>query len=259
MTILLSPSKTINFKPVQANIFSTKPQFLKESKELAKAVINLGTNLKDIFGVSNIIAEENQRQFKSWSSTPNNDKACPAAWAYRGETFAGLSIENLNKKYINFLQTHLCIISGLYGLLRPLDEIMPYRLEMSTKLKGKWGNTLYDFWGDKLAKYVEKQKPDFILNCSSKEYFDVVGKHLPSSMSIITPKFIHNGIQKMAFSKYSRGLMARWIAEKEIKNSDDIKKFNAEGYIYDSKHSTRNEPVFNAPKDFSIAGRWKKT
>ena len=132
-------------------------------------------------------------------------------------------------------------------------------MEMVTKLSGSWGKTLYDFWGDTLAKYIEKQKPDFILNCASDAYFSVVGKKLSKDIRVITPKFLHNGIQKMAFSKYSRGLMANWAIAQRLKNPRDILKFNAEGYVYDPKRSTDNSPVFIAPKSFSLAGRWKKT
>jgi uncharacterized protein len=259
MIIFLSPSKTINFKPVPPFINPTKPQFLNDSIQLAKAVNNLGPKLKSVFGVSDKIADENRKQFKSWSSNPKADDSCPAAFAYRGETFAGLSIEKMDKDSVEFAQNHLYIISGLYGLLRPLDIIVPYRLEMTTRLKSAWGKTLYDFWGDKLAKYIEKQKPDFILNCASSAYFDAVGKKLQNSVPVITPKFIHEGKQKMAFSKYSRGLMTRWVSQYKIKNIEEIKEFNLEGYVYDSKHSTQDEPVFIAPKDFSIMGRWKKT
>jgi uncharacterized protein len=259
MIILLSPSKTINFKPVADWVVGTKPQFLEQSIELVTAVTHLGPKLASIFGVSKNIAAENQKQFTTWSSTPTKTDSCPAAWAYRGETFAGLSIEKFDKPATQFAQKHLYVISVLYGLLRPCDLISHYRLEMTTRLKGPWGDTLYDFWEDTLAKYLEKQNPDFILNCASEVYFSAVGRHLSPTIPVITPKFLHKGKQKMAFAKYSRGLMARYAIEKRITNPQDILEFNAEGYVYDSLHSTKNEPVFNAPKDFSIAGRWKKT
>lgn len=259
MLILLSPSKTINFKPLHNDVVPTQPEFLEQSEQLATAVLSLGPRLADVFGVSSTIATENQKQFKAWSPKPKVPQACPAAWAYRGETFAGLSIEKLDKESQQFAQKHLYIISGLYGLLRPFDLIMPYRLEMVTRLQGSWGITLYDFWGDKLSHHIEQQNPDFILNCASDAYFSVVGKHLAKDIRVITPKFLHNGIQKMAFAKYSRGLMARWAVTEKIKKSQDIVKFNAEGYVYDPKRSSENSPVFIVPPSFSLAGRWKKT
>lgn len=259
MLILLSPSKTINFKPVSNGIVPTKPQFLEQSTHLTKTVLSLGPQLAHVFGVSAAIAVQNQKQFENWSPTPKKDTGCHAAWAYRGETFAGLSIETLDKTSQDFAQKHLYAISGLYGLLRPYDMIMPYRMEMVTRLSGPWGNTLYDFWGDTLSKHIEKQNPDFILNCASDAYFSVVGKKLSKNIRVITPKFLHNGIQKMAFAKYSRGLMAHWAIVERIKKPEDILNFTAEGYIYDPKKSTENAPVFIAPKSFSLAGRWKKT
>lgn len=259
MIILLSPSKTINFKQISDGMTFSKPQFLEYSKQLAKTVNELGPKLGKVFGVSPAIASENEKQFKAWSATPKKTESCPAAWAYRGETFAGLAIETFDKASLEVAQKNLYIISGLYGLLHPTDVIMPYRLEMSTKLKGSWGETLYDFWGDMLSKEIEKQKPDFILNCASDEYFSAVKKYLSKDIPVITPTFLHNGMKKMAFSKYSRGLMARWAITQKIKNIKDITKFDEEGYTYDSKKSKEFEPVFIAPKNFSLAGRWKKT
>lgn len=259
MLILLSPSKTINFKPINTGIVPTTPQFLEQSEQLVTAVLSLGPKLASVFGVSSTIALQNQKQFKAWSPKPKLSEACPAAWAYRGETFAGLSIEKLDKPSQEFAQKHLYAISGLYGLLRPFDLIMPYRMEMVTRLSGPWGKTLYDFWGETLATHIEKQKPDFILNCASDAYYSVVGKKLSKDIRVITPKFLHNGIQKMAFAKYSRGLMASWAITQRIKTPEDILKFTAEGYVYDSKRSSENSPVFSAPKSFSLAGRWKKT
>jgi cytoplasmic iron level regulating protein YaaA (DUF328/UPF0246 family) len=257
MIILLSPSKTIHFK--QYDITPTTPEFLEQSQQLVTAVNKLGPKLASVFGVSNAIASENEKQFKAWSASPKPSESCPAAWAYRGETFAGLSIEKLDKTSLAFAQKKLFIISGLYGLLRPTDVIMPYRLEMSTKLKGPWGETLYEFWGDMLAKEIEKQKPEFILNCASDEYFSAVKKYLPKNLPVVTPTFLHNGMKKMAFSKYSRGLMARWAIEEKITKPEDVQKFHEEGYVFDAKNSQQNEPIFIAPKDFSLAGRWKKT
>src|SRR5690242_15547460 len=130
MIILLSPSKTINFKPTADGLTYTKPQFIEQSTELAAAITNLGPKLAQVFGVSDAIAKENQKRFQLWRPNPRTDNACPAAWAYRGETYAGLSIETLDEQSLRFSQTHLYIISGLYGLLRPLDIITPYRLEI---------------------------------------------------------------------------------------------------------------------------------
>ena len=252
MIILLSPSKTINYKPFEGQ--ATNPEFIKQAEELVGAVRQLGPKLAETFGVSEKIAETNARQFKEWSVNGEG----PAAWAYRGETFAGLSIEKLDDKQRRFAQDHLFIMSGLYGLLRPLDSISPYRLEMSTKLEGKWGKNLYDFWNSTLADHIVSRKPTFILNCASDEYFKSVKKYLPGELEIVTPKFLHEGRSKMAFAKYTRGLMAHWAIENQITKSNEVLNFDAEGYVYDSK-SDPVSPIFNAPVDFSLKGRWVKT
>ena len=142
-------------------------------------------------------------------------------------------------------------------------SFFPIAFEMKIRLKGKWGKNLYDFWGDNLAKAILKKQPTFILNCASQEYIKAVAPHLPGSLPIITPKFLHDGPTglkpKMAFAKYSRGLMARWAIENELSDPTKTKAFDVEGYTYDPDRSSLNEPVFIAPPGFSIKGRFKKT
>ena len=258
MIVILSPSKTINPKPVASWVKGSKPQFLEQAEELVATVNKLGSKLAKTFGVSPKIGQTNAQQFKDWRPKGKT----PTAWAYRGETFFGLSAEKLNESSLEFAQQHLFIVSGLYGLLRPADLIMPYRLEMSTRLKDKWGRNLYEYWDNSLANHLVEQNPVFILNCASNEYSKAVIPHLPKNLDVITPKFLspsQSGLKpKMAFAKYTRGLMARWAVENEIK-SEDIIGFSEEGYAYQSNLSTLNEPVFVAPASFSLKGRWTKT
>ena len=252
MIILLSPSKTINPKEFSGQ--TTVPIFVDRAETLVAVAKDLGENLASVFGVSEKIAQTNRQQYSEW----NREGTGPAAWAYRGETFAGLSIEKLNKDQQAFAQQHVRIVSGLYGLLRPLDSISPYRLEMSTKLKGEWGNNLYEFWSSDLAESIRQESPDFILNCASNEYSKAVEKHLPKDITVVTPKFLHEGRAKMSFAKYTRGLMARWAIENQISKAEDVVNFDSEGYTFDTS-SDPLRPVFNAPKDFSLKGRWTKT
>lgn len=258
MLILLSPSKTINFKPAASWIHPSQPPFLEQSEKLVSAINMLGKELGKTLDVSDKLADENRQRYKTWNVYPNKDNSGPAAWAYRGETFFGLSAERLDQDSMQFAQEHLLIISGLYGLLRPEDQIMHYRLEMTTKLKGEWGTNLYKFWGNKLAEYASAQSPNFILNCASEAYSKAVLKHLPKNVSVVSPKFLHNGKSKMAFSKYTRGLMARWAIENRVSNPKQCLEFNIEGYKYDPKLSSLNQPVFNALSNFSLKGRWTK-
>lgn len=229
--------------------------FVEEASVLVEAAKGLGSDLADTFGVNPKIAQLNEEQFNNW--TPDGEG--PAAWAYRGETFFGLSADLMDQDTLEFAQEHIYIASGLYGLLRPKDSISPYRLEMSTKLSGEWGKNLYEFWGEKLANQVMSSSPGFILNCASDEYFRAIKKYLPKDMVVVTPKFLHEGKSKMAFSKYTRGLMARWASENKISEPAQVLNFNAEGYILDSESDDNMNPVFNAPADFSLKGRWVKT
>lgn len=261
MIILLSPSKTINPKPVDDSVVSTKPIFSYQAEQLVGSVNKLGRNLASTLGVSDKLAEENRARFAIWRAKPDTTEGCPAAWSYRGETFFGLSIEKMNERSIKYAQEHLLIVSGLYGLLRPQDKIMPYRLEMSTKLKGNWGKTLYEFWGDKLSDFISDKNPGLVLNCASVEYSKAL-KNLPGDIKVITPKFLSEtktGLRsKMVFAKYSRGLIARWAIENRIKKPEDLKNFDCEGYHFSSENSTEIEYAFIAPADFTIKGRFTK-
>lgn len=258
MIILLSPSKSINPKPVADWMLGSQPNFLDQAQELVNSLNELGPKLAKILGVSDKITEENRQRFKNWQKVGK----FPAAWSYRGEVYAGLAIEKMNKKVLARAQEQIFIVSGLYGLLRPQDLILPYRLEMSTRLEGGWGKNLYSFWGGQLSKHILDQKPNFILNCSSEEYFKSIRSYLPNSLEVITPKFLAHSPDgpkpKMAFAKYTRGLMARWAIEQNISSAGEIQKFNAEGYKYQNAFSDENEPVFLAAKDFSLKGRWNK-
>lgn len=256
MLVILSPSKTVNFKRPKHLVEVSRPQLLDKSSALATRLNSLSTALPQVLNVSDKLAEENRKRFSEWTDNPETIQ--PAAWVYRGETYAGLSINELDPEMLSFAQNHILIVSGLYGLLRPQDNIMPYRLEMSTKLSGPWGNNLYDFWGTTLADHISAQNPKLILNCASAEYSKAIIKHLPTTIPIVTPKFLHEGKSKMAFAKFSRGLMARWVAETRPSTRDELKKFNYERYRYNENLSEPNKPVFIVPRGFSLKGRWTK-
>jgi len=260
MIILLSPSKTINPKPVEADVQPTQPRFVDEAEQLVGSVNTLGTKLASVLDVSDKLAEMNRERFAEWSAQPTKEQGSMAAWTYRGETFFGLSIEEMSDEARAYAQDHVRIVTGLYGLLRPQDVIMPYRLEMKTKLNGAWGKNLYEFWGSKLSKEIEIQKPEFVLNCASVEYSKAIAKHLPKSIAVITVKFLSHsktGLRsKMVFAKYSRGLMARWAVENRITDPQDLKNFDVEGYEYNAEHSDESTYAFVSPPDFTIKGRF---
>ena len=161
------------------------------------------------------------------------------------------SAENFNSNQLRFAQKHLRILSGLYGILRPMDVIKPYRLEMGTKLQTPKGKNLYEFWGssiqDNVLDDLKSQKSDLLINLASKEYFSVLGK-MPDYVNVISPVFkdYKNGKHKIIsfYAKRARGLMAKWIIQQKIKDFEKLSDFNSDGYYYSEKESTLTEPVF---------------
>jgi cytoplasmic iron level regulating protein YaaA (DUF328/UPF0246 family) len=170
---------------------------------------------------------------------------------FKGDVYQGLEAETLNTQDMKFAQKHLRILSGLYGILKPLDVIRPYRLEMGTKLETSNGKNLYEFWGERVRNNVledlTSQKSDLIINLASKEYFNVMGK-LPEHANVIAPAFkdCKNGKYKIIsfYAKKARGLMARWIIQNKVKDFERLSEFNLDGYYYSEEDSSATEPVF---------------
>jgi cytoplasmic iron level regulating protein YaaA (DUF328/UPF0246 family) len=180
-----------------------------------------------------------------------SDDAKPSVLVFKGDVYQGLSADTFNTKQLKFSQKHLRILSGLYGILKPMDLIKPYRLEMGTKLVTDKGKNLYEFWGNAIQKNIinelDEQKSDLVINLASKEYFSVIGK-MPEYLNVVSPAFkdFKNGKYKIIsfYAKRARGLMARWIIENNIKDFERLSEFNVDGYYYSSKESSVNEPVF---------------
>ena len=170
---------------------------------------------------------------------------------FKGDVYQGLQAEDLNNAEMKFAQKHIRILSGLYGILRPLDLMKPYRLEMGTKLETSEGKNLYEFWGDKVQKNVlnelKVQRSDLLINLASKEYFTVLGK-LPEDINVVTPTFkdYKNGNYKIIsfYAKKARGLMAKWIIQNKVTNFEDLSGFDVDGYKYSKAESTVTVPVF---------------
>jgi cytoplasmic iron level regulating protein YaaA (DUF328/UPF0246 family) len=170
---------------------------------------------------------------------------------FKGDVYQGLQAEGLSKAEMKFAQKHIRILSGLYGILRPLDVMKPYRLEMGTKLETSEGKNLYEFWGNKVQVNVleelKNQKSDLLINLASKEYFTVLGK-LPEDVNVVTPTFkdYKNGKFKIIsfYAKKARGMMARWIIENKITDFEKLSGFNVDGYKYSKAESTATTPVF---------------
>ena len=247
MLVVISPAKKLNVNS-SLDVIPTKPVFSQNASELASIANNLSiTELRNLMGISESLAKLNADRFASFG----NQKTMPAALAFAGDTYKGLNADTFNKDDIEWAQNHLRIISGLYGLLRPLDKIEPYRLEMGSKLKTPNGNSLYDYWDNTISLAINKLSEDtnskILVNCASQEYFHAVDlKALVPE--IITPVFMENrkGENKIIsfFAKKARGLMARYIIENRITKKDDLKNFNLDGYIFNGDLSSDNKLMF---------------
>ena len=247
MLVVVSPAKKLNMNPLK-NIKETKPFFNENAKELVEVARNLSSdNLKDLMGISSQLAELNKKRFMDFGK---QDKKA-AAFAFAGDTYKGLDIEKMNQNDLEWAQEHLRILSGLYGLLRPLDSIEPYRLEMGSKLRGSFGNSLYEYWDNKISnnlnQHAKKIGTDTLVNCASNEYFNAINlKNL--SLNVITPVFMErkNGKEKIIsfYAKNARGAMARFIIQNRLVNEQDLKRFNLDGYSYNQEKSKEGKFVF---------------
>ena len=250
MLMVVSPAKTLDYEtelPIQE--FS-QPELLDDAQELIDQLKKLTpADVASLMKLSDKLADLNVNRFAHWKQPFTQDNARPAVYAFKGDVYTGLDAYSLKKSDMNFAQKHLRMLSGLYGLLKPLDLMQPYRLEMGTKFTNKRGANLYDFWGniitDKLNE--EMKKGEVLLNLASNEYFKSVKKK-DLNADIITPVFKDekNGQYKVIsfFAKKARGYMAAYVIKNRIKNVEDIKNFDVEGYRYSEEMSKPKEWVF---------------
>lgn len=252
MIIILSPAKTLNMELAKNTDTFTKPQFIKEAGLLMKELRKYSPpEMEGLLKISSQLAEQSFKKHIRWTEDSDLYNAKQAVLAYDGAVYQGIDSKCFNEAQLLFANNHLRILSALYGALRPLDLIQPYRLEMQTKLKYKQNKNLYDFWGKKLTEYLKKelheQKDNIIVDLASKEYSEAIDlKKL--NAKVITPIFkeYKNGSLKMItiYAKRARGLMSRYIIENEIDNADELKEFDAEGYTYNEYMSDLNKWVF---------------
>lgn len=260
MITLLSPAKKLNFDPVTTKLEATMPMLKEDTVELAKvAKKQSADDLKKLMHISDNLAELNAERFKAFNLDGKSNSAKPAGLTFDGDVYWGLEAKSLSDDDLAYAQDHLRILSGLYGVLRPLDSMQAYRLEMGTKLATKRGKSLYDFWGSTIAETLNTDMAAHddktIVNLASNEYFKAVDKNTISS-PVITAKFLNVKDGKaralMYYAKYGRGLMARWIMQNRIDRAEGLKDFNLDGYKLDKKASSETELVFSrkqpAPK-----------
>ena len=252
MLIVISPAKTLDYETPAATGLHSMPDFLEDSQELINRARKYSTlDISEIMDVSTKIAELNFERFAAWQTPFTPDNAKQAVLAFKGDVYTGLQAETFNEQEFQFAQKHLRILSGLYGLLRPLDLMQAYRLEMGRKIDNERGKNLYEFWGttitEALNQQLENNKSDYLINLASNEYFKSVKPKLLAT-DVITPVFKDwkNGDYKMlgVYAKKARGTLSRYIIQNQITQAEDIKSFNEDGYAFNPALSEGNNWVF---------------
>ncbi len=250
MKIIISPAKSLDFESKAPTSLYTQPQFLSQSEKLSKKLKTLSKNkIGDLMKISDALARLNYERNQQWEVPFNPENAKQAIYSFTGEVFRGIDIHSLSEEKIPVLQNRLRILSGLYGLLKPLDLIQPYRLEMGTKLKVGQTENLYKFWGDTLANALNKEliEGELLVNLASSEYFKAINQKV-LKVPMITPVFkeLKNGDYKivMTFAKRARGLMTRYILENNITTLEGLKGFDLERYRFSTALSSETELLF---------------
>ncbi len=252
MLAILSPAKSLDFGPQQWTKKKTQPAFLKDSAVLAAQLKKMtAEELSSLMGISAKLGELNHERYQTWKTPYPSGAAKQALLAFTGDVYQGFNLDLFQDGDWDFAQDHLRILSGLYGLLKPLDQILPYRLEMGTKLKNDRGKDLYEFWGhsptDALNKALKKQGDDVLVNLASNEYFGAV-KPAALQGRVVTPVFkdYKNGKLKIIsfFAKRARGMMADFMIRQQLKAVDDLKAFDVAGYGFDTSLSSEDTLVF---------------
>lgn len=252
MLIIISPAKTQDFSPLTSPTPHTAPSLLQESTLLVKELKKMKlASLAKLMDISENLADLNYSRYQEWQTPFSQENAKQALFAFKGDVYTGISVEEYSPEDLDYAQQHLRILSGLYGLLRPLDLMQPYRLEMKIKLKNKRGADLYKFWGSRLTdclnEVLQQQKEPVLINLASNEYFKALQ---PKNISgrILTPQFkeFKGGKYNTValFAKRARGMMTDYILRNRIEEPEAIKGFDCEGYSYSETLSSENEWVF---------------
>jgi cytoplasmic iron level regulating protein YaaA (DUF328/UPF0246 family) len=250
MLTVISPAKKLDMS--QVDQLRTEPDLQKDASLLARTAKKLTVaDLQKLMHISENLAELNANRFKAFKPSPSDDMVKQAAFMFAGDTYTGLDVQSFDDDALRYAQTHLRILSGLYGLLRPLDAIQPYRLEMGSRLQTTRGKSLYEFWGKKISRALNAQADaegtDVLLNCASQEYFGAVDQK-SLKLKIITPTFLEDktGGPKIVsfFAKQARGAMARFVMQNRIKAVEGLQDFDLGGYKYQPTQSSDIAPVF---------------
>lgn len=252
MLTVISPAKTLDYDTPPVTSRFTLPQYLDDSQELIVQLRDLSpAQISELMHLSDKLAGLNAARFGSWTPdfTPANAKQ--ALLAFKGDVYTGLDAESLKEDDFSYAQDHLRMLSGLYGLLRPLDLMQPYRLEMGTKLANARGKDLYAFWGTRISEWLNQalaeQGDDLLLNLASNEYFSAV-KRSALNARVINTEFRDqkNGQYKIIsfYAKKARGLMSRFVIQERINDPEQLKQFDVQGYYYSAEQSKADNLVF---------------
>lgn len=257
MLIVLSPAKSLDFETPAVSEISTQPIFGDDAAELVDVakMLSLG-QLADLMDISSGLAKLNVERFANWERNPGRSKTKQAILAFNGDVYDGVAADCLTAQQLNYLQQHLRILSGLYGLLRPLDQMQAYRLEMGSRLQNIHGKNLYAFWGNKITNILNEKlisrRCESLINLASEEYFKVVDPKL-LVVPVITPIFqdFKSGKYKIIsfYAKRARGLMVRYCAENNITDANKLKSFNLDGYAFYEEESDSKRWVFRRKLD----------
>lgn len=248
MLILLSPAKALDYSAALPPHTPTAPLFVPQSRELIALLQTLTpAEVASLMGLSDKLATLNVARYEAWSDNANEHNARAAVLAFDGDVYDGLSARSMGADDLIWMQNHLCILSGLYGVLRPLDLMQPYRLEMGTRLANHKGRDLYAFWGTQIADYLQSRKPSVIVNLASQEYFKSVDQSALKApiLDCVFEEWRGTGYKIVSlYAKRARGLMTRFIVTERLENPEQLQAFDTEGYAFDAEFSTPSRYVF---------------
>jgi len=251
MIAVISPAKNLDFK-TKYDVPTTQPRLMERTTELIAIMRQKSVDeVKDLMSISRQLAGLNVHRYKIFEAEQTKENSQPSVFAFNGDVYQGLDAQTFNTEKLDFAQSHLRILSGLYGLLRPLDLMQPYRLEMGTKLAFDEYKTLYQYWDttilDLLLQDLKEQGDDILVNLASVEYFKSIDKkRIPARVIDVEFKDLKNDKYKIVsfYAKKARGLMSRYIIENAITNPDDLKGFDYRGYYFDASESSDNKLAF---------------
>ncbi|WP_137818040.1 peroxide stress protein YaaA [Pseudomonas sp. 2FG] len=259
MLMVLSPAKTLDYASPPTTARYTQPEYLDHAQELIMQLRELSpAQIGELMHLSDKLSGLNAARYGSWTPLFTPENAKQALLAFKGDVYTGMHAQDFTEADFDFAQEHLRMLSGLYGVLRPLDLMQPYRLEMGTKLANRRGKDLYAFWGERISGWLNEalaaQGDDILLNLASNEYFSAVKRQALNARIIDTEfKDLKNGQYKIIsfYAKKARGMMARYVIKERLSTPEGLKDFNCQGYRFSAENSKQDSLVFlrDAPQD----------